>query len=126
MKRAKITQTIEALPASKLIGHDVRNHDGKYLGEIEDMVIDMESGDVAYVVLSFGGASGVIGFKDKWIAVPLPLLRLSLTDGTIYLNVDKDDLEDAPGFKKGNWPNAITTEWVEEVHVYYGVKPYWD
>ena len=90
------------------------------------MVIDMESGNVAYVVLSFGGASGVIGFKDKWIAVPLPLLKLGSTDGTIYLNVDKDDLEDAPGFKKGNWPNAITTEWVEEVHVYYGVRPYWD
>ena len=34
MKRAKITQTIEALPASKLIGHDVRNHEGEYLGKL--------------------------------------------------------------------------------------------
>jgi len=57
VKKAKITQTIEALPVSKLVGHNVRNHEGEYLGEIEDMVIDMESGNVAYVVLSFGDLS---------------------------------------------------------------------
>ena len=126
MKHTKITEMIEALPASKLVGHEVCNHAGDYLGEIEDLVIDMESGNVAYAVLSFGGSSGVIGFRDKWIAVPLQLLKLKPGEGTIILNVNKDDLEDAPGFKKGNWPNAITTEWVEEVHVYYGVRPYWD
>jgi sporulation protein YlmC with PRC-barrel domain len=126
MRHTKITETIQALPASKLIGHEVRNHEGDYLGEIEDLVIDMESGDVAYAVLSFGGSSGVIGFTDKWIAVPMQLLQLGSMDGTIYLNIDKDDLENAPGFKKGNWPNTLTTEWVEDVHVYYGVRPYWD
>jgi len=54
MKNAKITETITALPASKLVGHEVRNHVGDYLGEIEDLVIDMESGNVTYIVLSFG------------------------------------------------------------------------
>jgi len=45
--------------ASKLIGKDVRNSKNEDLGgDIKDLVLDVNSGRVHYVVLSFGGFLG--------------------------------------------------------------------
>lgn len=56
------------LSATSLIGTKVRNSTGQNLGGIEDLVIDLTSGEACYAVLSFGG---FIGIGDKFFAVPL-------------------------------------------------------
>ena len=48
--------------ADTLLGNDVYNRDNEDLGDIEEFMIDMASGKVAYAVLSFGG---VLGMGDK-------------------------------------------------------------
>jgi len=44
-----------------LIGSRVTNSEDQELGEIEDVVIDMRTNEVAYAILSFGGFLGSAG-----------------------------------------------------------------
>ena len=45
------------LKASNLIGAPVQDIEGKALGDIKDLVIDLLGGDIVYAVLDFGGGS---------------------------------------------------------------------
>lgn len=110
--------------ASKMVGMDVRDPSDKNLGDVEDVVVDDGSGRVAYVVLSFGG---FLGMGDKLFAIPWHALRPDFKDADrVVLDVPKEKLQSAPGFDKKNWPNMADRKWGEEVHKYYGTRPYWD
>src|SRR5215470_18538174 len=80
----------------------VRNSAGEDLGKIEELVIDVNTGRVAYAVLSFGG---VLKMGNKLFAIPWEALRLDPQNKQFILNVDKTRLENATGFDKLNWPD---------------------
>lgn len=111
------------LSSSTLVGDDVVNPQGEDLGTIEDLVINTESGRVVYAVLSFGG---ILGFGDKHFAVPLEALRLDTHNKRFELDVDKERLENAPGFDKDNWPRTPDDAFVKEVYGYYGKSDIYD
>src|SRR5450755_1035773 len=90
------------LAASTLAGDSVRNSAGEDLGKVDEIMIDIPSGRVAYAVLSFGG---VLGMGNKLFAVPWSALRVDEDEKSFILDVDKTKLEKAPGFDKSNWPN---------------------
>ena len=80
-------------------------------------MIDMDSGKVAYAVLSYGG---VLGMGDKLFAVPWPALTLDTANKRFTLNVQKNALKDAPGFNKDRWPAMSDRTWASGVHKFYG------
>jgi len=43
----------------------------------------------------------------------------------LVLGVDKDTLQNAPGFDKSSWPNMASPHWAEEIHAYYGQQDAW-
>jgi len=45
--------------ASKLDGFKVTNREGQDLGKVEDFVVDLDEGRLAFAVISFGGFLGV-------------------------------------------------------------------
>ncbi len=53
--------------AETLIGNDVYNLQEEDLGDIEEIMLDMQTGKVSYAVLSFGG---FLGIGDKLFTVP--------------------------------------------------------
>jgi predicted transcriptional regulator len=108
--------------AGWLAACSVRNRDGDALGKLEDLVIDVEEGRIAYAVLSFGG---VLGLGGKLFAIPLHALTLKPDEKVFILNVAKDKLERAPGFDKDNWPEMADRRWGSDIHSYYGYPPYW-
>ena len=110
------------LSASTMIGDDVRNPAGASLGKIEEIMIDLHSGNVAYAVLSFGG---IMGIGDKLFAVPWGALRVDAAEHDFVLDVDKERLENAPGFDKHDWPRSPDRTFLDEVHSYYQVEPYY-
>ncbi|MBZ0303832.1 MAG: PRC-barrel domain-containing protein, partial [Anaerolineae bacterium] len=55
------------LSATTLIGDGVKNSAGEDLGKLTEIMLDVESGRVAYAVLSFGG---VLGLGNKLFAIP--------------------------------------------------------
>ncbi|MFN7993235.1 MAG: PRC-barrel domain-containing protein [Bryobacteraceae bacterium] len=111
------------LSASTLAGDRVRNSAGEDLGKIEELMIDVTAGRVAYAVLSFGG---FLGMGSKLFAVPWDALTIDEENHEFFMNVDKQTLENAPGFDKDNWPDMADTSWGAQVYDFYGKRPYWD
>lgn len=116
-------RTRRVLSASSLSGDRVRNTAGEDLGKIEDIMLDIPSGRIAYAVLSFGG---FLGMGNKLFAIPWDAFTLDEAEKEFVLNVDRKVLEDAPGFDKNNWPDMADPEFGRQVYGHYGYKPYWD
>ena len=111
------------MAADTLEGDKVVNSAGEDLGDIKDIMIDVPSGRVAYAVLSFGG---VLGMGSKLFAVPWRALQLDPENHRFILDVDKDQLKNAPGFDKDHWPSMADQRWANEIHDYYGSTAYWE
>lgn len=111
-----------SIRASQVIGMHVINNDGKQLGSVADIVLDMRSGRVRYAALSFGGFLGV---GDKLFAVPWRALQVRQNaetgDNMLVLNVSEEKLEKAPGFDQEHWPNFGDRAFTTGVDSYYGV-----
>ena len=113
----------QVLSGSSLIGDKVYNMAGEKLGELKDIVIDVDQGRVSYGVLSFGG---LLGMGDKLFAIPFQALQLDKPNKRLLLNVPKEKLENAPGFDKDNWPSTADRSWGADIHRHYGFEPYWE
>ena len=112
-----------ALSASTITGDKVRNNEGDKLGNLEEIVIDIGTGRVAYAVLASGG---FLGLGDKYFAVPWDLLSIDTDNHEVIIDVDKEVLKDAPGFDKDDWPDVDDRAWMGDVYRYYGSEPYWE
>jgi sporulation protein YlmC with PRC-barrel domain len=103
--------------ADTLVGDDVYNHQDEKLGDIKEIMLDINSGRVAYAVLSFGG---VLTVGEKLFAVPWDALKLDTVNKRFLLDVEKDSLKNAPGFDKDDWPDMADQTWINEINSYYG------
>ncbi len=108
-----------ALSASTLIGDDVVNRQGESLGQVVDIMINLDRGDVDYVVLSFGG---VLGIGDKLFALPWQSISVDTENHNFVVDVDRERLENAPGFDKDHWPNTGDEEFTNNAYNYWGVQ----
>lgn len=111
------------LSAGTLEGDKVRNSAGEDLGKIDEIMIDIPSGRVAYAVLSFGG---VLGVGNKLFAIPWSILNVDEDNKCFVLEVGQRTLETAPGFDKDNWPDMADISWGSQIFKHYGVTPYWE
>ena len=115
------TQNWNILSTSTLSGDSVVNPQGKDLGDIKDFMVDVDTGEIVYAVLSFGGFLGV---GDKLFAIPFEALQLDADNHRFMLDVDKEQLENAPGFDKNNWPGTPNNDFIDRVYTHYGYEPY--
>jgi sporulation protein YlmC with PRC-barrel domain len=111
------------LSAGTIKGDTVVNKANEELGKIEEIMLDASNGNVAYAVLSFGG---FLGLGDKFFAIPWESLTLDKENHTFILDKTKEELEDAPGFDKANWPQTGDGAFLNSVYEYYGARRYWD
>jgi sporulation protein YlmC with PRC-barrel domain len=113
----------ELMSAGSLTGDSVINRKGETLGSIEDIMIDVRSGRIAYAVM---GAGGFLGIGEKLFAIPWKALTLDTDNKAFILDVDKERVQNAPGFDKDHWPSMADLSWATNVHSYYGTRPYWE
>ena len=106
--------------ADTLIGDSVVNAAEEDLGDIKEIMLDMQTGQVAYAVLAFGG---FLGLGEKLFAVPWQALHLDTVNKRMVLNVEKERLKNAPGFDKDAWPDMSDVSWAIGIHSYYGTEP---
>jgi sporulation protein YlmC with PRC-barrel domain len=111
------------LGATSLVHDKVVNLGGQDIGRIEELMIDVTTGRVAYAVLSFGGFMGI---GNKLFALPWSALTVDEAKKRFVVNVTKEALEKMPGFDKDHWPSMADATWANEVHSYYGQRPYWE
>jgi sporulation protein YlmC with PRC-barrel domain len=117
-------QRVKATPVYRtktLIGMKVKNSLGEDVGKVSELVLDAEKGTIRYAALSVGGFLGV---GDKMFAVPWQSLVVNHGEKETFflLDVDKEKLENAPGFNEANWPDVANPKFGEEIDKYYGVS----
>lgn len=104
-------QGVSPMQTSKLIGMKVSDRQDEEIGEIEDVVLDLQQAKVHAVVLAFGGVMGVGGKK---FAFQPGELQQGKKKNRMMLDVDKQKLENADGFAKGQWPQMDREYWGRE------------
>ena len=112
----------QVMAADTLTGNDVRDDANEKLGDITDIMLDVPTGRVAYAVMSVGG---VLGVGNKLFAIPWSAMQLDTQNKCFRLNVAKARFDEAPGFDKDHWPTMADQRWAEDVHAFYGARPYW-
>ena len=107
------------LSSTSIVGTSVKNFKREDLGEIQDLMVDPQSGRVIYAVLDFGG---FLGIGDKYFAVPMQAFSVDRVNEVFSLDIDKERLENAPGFDKDNWPSTADNAFLDTVYSYYNIK----
>jgi hypothetical protein len=82
--------------ASKLIGSRVYQGDS-IIGQIEDILVDLDHSTLVAVVLSVGGFLGV---GDKLVAVPVNQIKVG-TEAKFTTDLTKEQIANAPAFDFG-------------------------
>ncbi len=95
------------LRSGSIFGAGVRNRSGEELGHIRDILVDVESGRAAYIVLAFGG--GVLGVGEKVFAIPWENLSSCPERGEFILDIGREHLEKAEGLSEDEWP--LRSDW---------------
>ncbi|HEY7489688.1 MAG TPA: PRC-barrel domain-containing protein [Candidatus Tectomicrobia bacterium] len=99
----------------------VETPQGKNVGHIEEVVLEAATGHMAYVVLAFGG---VLGLGDKLVALPWWALHVSAAARPFQLQLTEEQLKNAPGFTKDQWPDMEAKHWRDAIQAYYGRSPH--
>lgn len=105
------------LSASMLMGDKVRSISGENLGKIEELIVDLQEGRVAYAVVSLGGFLG-----DKLFAIPWKALKFVQDKKEMILNLHKERLQQAPSFNKFDWPDFSDATVTNGIDSYYGLE----
>ncbi|MDI1351956.1 MAG: PRC-barrel domain-containing protein [bacterium] len=109
--------TSRIINADNVIGVNVKNTQNENLGEVEAIMLDKETGKVAYVVLSYGG---FLGMGDKFFALPWSVLTYDPSDDCFKIPLDQQKLKNSPGFDKDQWPDMSSPTWSKSINTYYG------
>jgi sporulation protein YlmC with PRC-barrel domain len=91
------------LTASSIIGDKVYNDKNEHMGKIEDIMLDITTGKIEYVVIEFGG---FLTIGEKYFAIPFNLLKVDPERKAFIFNQSKEMLEKAPGFDLNHWPET--------------------
>jgi sporulation protein YlmC with PRC-barrel domain len=115
-------QAPRLMTASKMCGNKVINQQNETLGQIDEIVIDVPRGRIAYAAMSSGG---FLGLGERLFAVPWTALLYDAGRECFVMDARKDVFENAPGFDKDSWPTQTEPGWHDQVHRHYGAPLYW-
>ena len=128
MENGARTRDLDRKETGSLIGSDKVEGTSVYglgedkIGKIERIMIDKQSGKVAYAVLSFGG---FLGIGDEHYPIPWGKLTYDEGLGGYRTDISKDTLEGAPRYRSDDdfdWENREASL---GVYNHYGMPPYW-
>ena len=96
-------ETQDMIASDKVEGTSVYNLRDEKLGSIETLMIDKNSGQVRYAVMSFGG---FLGIGEHCHPIPWQALTYDARRDGYVVDLDKDRLEKAP-----HYPGKETARW---------------
>src|SRR5882757_8849539 len=111
------------IETSKFIGKKVKSAQGDEIGTVKDIVLDRNTGCLAYTVVSTsgGGGAGVSG-GGKMVAVPWGVYSPSSDLNVFTVTVDRDRIYNAPVFDYARIEEYSRPEYITNVYSYYGVN----
>ena len=94
---------LKYLTASSIIGDKVRNDKDEHLGKIADIMVDLTTGKIEYIVIEFGG---FLTIGTKLFAIPFSMMKVDPAKKMFILDQPRAMLEKAPGFDMNHWPET--------------------
>lgn len=107
------------LSAGSLTSDPVKNASGDKIADVKEIMVDLRDGNVAYVVVAYGG---LMGMGEKLFAVPWDAVRVDQEDKAIVLDLDEEVLKTAPGFDPQHWPDWSDPAWTQSIRTHYGLN----
>lgn len=101
---------------SDLIGKDVNNREGKKIGEIEELVVNMATQKVHYAVLEFDPS---LASREQNFAFPLRAFDLTQDRDRLVLDVDKARLQNMKSFTDSRYDSLNDRTWVADIDRYF-------
>lgn len=101
-----------------LTGYDVFDSHGNDIGEVQDMLYDMDTGMVNHAIVGRGWLSSLLG--ERQVIVPFDYMTVNPTDKSIRLDISRDDLSMFPEWSdigEENLSDRISNWWRERRRV---------
>jgi len=107
----------QAERAANLYGREVMSADNQRVGKVDNVIVDLESEHILYVVLKTDRGN---------VAVP-PQVIGQTTGNTLRANLDKAKIDSAPQFSSDlDKPDQLgQANFVYRVYQYFGTNPWW-
>jgi sporulation protein YlmC with PRC-barrel domain len=119
---ATVTGHTSAIRARKVLGTPVVDTSGNRIGEIEDIVLDKQSNNIMFAVVSFGG---FLGMGDKYHPLPWSMLDYDPEENAYVVSVTKEQLQSAPCDSVAELTRNDGHAYRDSVYSYYGAPQYW-
>ncbi|MFC4172004.1 MULTISPECIES: PRC-barrel domain-containing protein [Microvirga] len=103
-------------------GTSVYDPNGKHIGAVKRMMIEKVSGQVAYVVLAFGG---ILGVGEDTHPIPWETLRYDTDLGGYRTDVTEEQVRGAPALFGEEGESRLYRDRERALHDYYGARYYW-
>ena len=104
------------IEASRVEGTVVYNRAGERLGDIHDIVIGKQDGQVKYAIMSFGG---FLGIGEEYHPLPWEQLDYEEREGGYVVDLNKAALEGAPRYASSSRPDWNDPTYSRKVDDYY-------
>ena len=112
-----------AIRAKKVIGTAVKDHAGKKIGEVEDVMLDKTSNSIMFAVVSFGG---FLGMAEKYHPIPWSSLDYDPEENAYVVNYTKEQLEAAPVASIDELTRDDGMRMRDKTYAYYKAPRYWE
>ena len=103
---------------------DIYNSKGNDIGELDETMIDVNAGRVAYVMVSHGG---FLGMDENLHVAPIEALSISSYRNGYRLTVKAKILERGPALhvERGKLPSRVSAAQLATLYQRFDVQPYW-
>ena len=106
---------------NSVLGDLVTTVDGDGLGTLDDILLDLKNGRVAYAIVSSGG---FMGKGERFYPVPWDAMSRDTDRHCFVLKTEKRSFLNAPSFDKRQWQSALDSALRHGLNQIYGTRPY--
>lgn len=86
-------------------GFNVFDRDGNDVGEIQDLLVDTDTGMVNHAIVGRGWISSILG--ERQVIIPFNRMRVMPTEKRVTLDIVRDDLSQFPEWTNVDQPGLM-------------------
>lgn len=107
----------------EFVGKVIKDGDGRHVGTVVELMIDIAGSRVTYSVVSLTGTDGsATGFYS---VLPWGVLHRAPLNNHVVSTASSKQLSKAPRFRPDRWPDMSDSKWSAGVYRACDKRPYW-